>query len=279
MSVRKRKNLSGKQIAEYHYEFMQAGKRYYGVCEGCTTERIALNYEKNVKKQIKKLAEQRNIGALVENFKQELAGGEVIILDNAFELYLSKPRKRRPSEKQILANKSQWNDFIAFIKYNYPETKQLDKVLRLQAESYIRHLRDNGRYINIVTYNTKRKGKTLDLKYSTLKMLSPRTINAFHKTLKSVFTRLKEDAGILNNPFDFEMLQMKSESREAFTPEDLKLIGENLNDFVKPLFVIGMCTGLTEGDICKLRLDEIRDGWIVRKRRKTGVSLEIPILC
>ena len=59
---------------------------------------------------------------------------------------------------------------------------------------------------------------------------------------------------------------------------NLKLIGENLNDFVKPLFTIGICTGLTEGDICKLKWTEIRDGWLVRKRRKTGVGLEIPIL-
>ena len=45
MSVRKRQ-LKGKETAEYHYEFMQSGKRYYGVCEGCTTKVAALAYEK-----------------------------------------------------------------------------------------------------------------------------------------------------------------------------------------------------------------------------------------
>ena len=48
---------------------------------------------------------------------------------------------------------------------------------------------------------------------------------------------------------------------------------------MRPLFIIGICTGLSEGDICTLRWDEIRDGrWIVRRRRKTGASLEIPVL-
>ena len=108
--------------------------------------------------------------------------------------------------------------------------------------------------------------------------MSGRTVNAFHKTLKSVFTKLKEDAGLLFNPFDFEMLNNESQIGEAFTIEELKLIGDNLDEFTKPIFVIGICTGLSEGDICLLKWDAIQDGWIITKRRKTGASLEIPIL-
>ena len=51
--------------AEYHYEFMQNGKRYYGVCEGCTTKVAALAYEKKIKETAKKLAEQKNAGAFI----------------------------------------------------------------------------------------------------------------------------------------------------------------------------------------------------------------------
>ena len=32
---------------------MQNGKRYYGVCEGCTTERAALAYEKKIRDTIR----------------------------------------------------------------------------------------------------------------------------------------------------------------------------------------------------------------------------------
>ena len=223
MSIRKRKTSSGKQTTEYHYEFMQSCKRYYGVCEGCSTERAAIAYEKTVKENVKKLAEQKSLGALIENFKNELSGGDRITLDNAFELYLAKPGRKSPNVKQIKSNKSQWNDFLAFMKENYPETDQLDKVTRQQAESYIKQLKESGRFICTINYNAKRHGKKVELKYNTLNKLSVRTINAFHKTLKSVFSRLKEDAGILYNPFDFEMLQKNSESREAFSQDEFKI--------------------------------------------------------
>lgn len=68
MSVRKRQ-LKGKETAEYHYEFMQNGKRYCGVCEGCTTKAAALAYEKRIRETAKELAAQKNVDALVQNFK------------------------------------------------------------------------------------------------------------------------------------------------------------------------------------------------------------------
>ena len=92
MSVRKRQ-MKGKETAEYHYEFMQNGKRYYGVCEGCTTKVAALAYEKKIKETAKKLAEQKSAGALVQNFKRELVGGDDVTLNNAFSIFEKKPSK------------------------------------------------------------------------------------------------------------------------------------------------------------------------------------------
>ena len=85
MSVAKRKTSSG-ETGEYHYDFSQNGKRYRGVCEGCTTKPAALLYEKKLKEKVKVLSEQKSVGALVENFKRELTGGDKITLDAAFEL-------------------------------------------------------------------------------------------------------------------------------------------------------------------------------------------------
>ena len=49
--------------------------------------------------------------------------------------------------------------------------------------------------------------------------------------------------------------------------------------YTKPIFIIGLCTGLTLGDICLLKWSEIDGNWITNKRRrKTGTALEIPIL-
>jgi len=93
-----------------------------------------------------------------------------------------------------------------------------------------------------------------------------------------VFAKLKEDAGLLFNPFDFDMLENESSNRDAFSMEELHLIGKNLTPFVRPIFIIGICTGMSEGDICLLRWSEIHGNWICRKRKKTKVSLDIPIL-
>lgn len=278
MSVAKRKTSSG-ETGEYHYDFSQNGKRYRGVCEGCTTKPAALLYEKRLKEKVKVLSEQKSVGALVENFKRELTGGDKITLDAAFELYLAKPRRKQPSVQQQQINQSQWNDFVAFMHETYPAVEQLDGVSRTHAEAYIRQLRENGRYLRKITYQRAYQGKTVVHSYDAQSRLSGRTVNAFHKTLKSVFAKLQEEAGILYNPFEFDMMNNDSESRDAFTPAELKLIGDNLDPFVRPLFVIGICTGLSEGDICTLRWNDIRDErWIVRKRRKTGAALEIPIL-
>ena len=50
MSVAKRKTKSG-YTKEYHYAFAQDGKRYRGVCEGCTTKREAEEFEKKKREE------------------------------------------------------------------------------------------------------------------------------------------------------------------------------------------------------------------------------------
>ena len=109
-------------------------------------------------------------------------------------------------------------------------------------------------------------------------LLSKSTINEYHRQCKGVFERLKDDAGLVINPFAFDTMNSRSESREAFSEEELRLIGEKLTPFCRPLFIIGTCTGLTLGDICLLEWDNIRGNFIVRRRNKTGAFLEIPML-
>ena len=120
MSVAKRKTSSG-TTAEYHYDFSQDGKRYRGVCEGCTTERAALAYEKEKKEFIKKLASQKTATALVENFRQELTGSTTIPLNEAYALYESKPRPKLPGTSRAKQNRRIWEDFCAFMRSRYPE--------------------------------------------------------------------------------------------------------------------------------------------------------------
>lgn len=127
MSVAKRKTSSG-TTTEYHYDFSQDGKRYRGVCEGCTTERAALAYEKEKKEFVKKLASQKTATALVENFRQELTGSTTIPLNEAYALYESKPRPKLPGTSRAKQNRRIWEDFCAFMRSRYPEVLNLAEI-------------------------------------------------------------------------------------------------------------------------------------------------------
>ena len=277
MSVTKRKTSRG-ETGEYHYAFAIGGKRYRGVCEGCTTERKAQAYEKQIRDTVLKAQEQKTVKALVDNFADQLTGGKAIGLKEAFSLYLKKPKKRQPGEKQLKQKSAYWQDFFDWRQGTHPGMENLRDVQSTHAEAYIAMLRTEGSFLHV---QEERQKTAADKDYKPQPQgLSPATVNVRHKTIKAVFAWLSSDAGIMENPFEIEFLDYQYESREAFTPEELKLIWKNLDSdpFVKPIFIIGVCTGLSEGDICNLRWSEIQDGWISRKRRKTGAVLEIPIL-
>lgn len=275
MSVAKRKTSSG-ITAEYHYDFSQDGKRYRGVCEGCTTERAALAYEKEKKEIVKKLASQKSATALVENFRQELTGSSAIALQDAYTLYENKPRPKQPGASRARQNRRIWEDFCAFMASRYPDVLYLAEITRSHAEEYLAEIRTNGRFCKEKSFHSSSSRKFIS--YHSTERLSPTTQNQYLKLCKSVFAWLKEDAGLLNNPFDLPIQKTTPESRAAFTLEELHLIEENLNEFVRPIFIIGIFTGLSEGDICLLKWSELHNGWITRKRRKTGALLDIPVL-
>lgn len=90
--------------------------------------------------------------------------------------------------------------------------------------------------------------------------LSPRTCNVFHNTLKEMFQLLTEDAGLIENPFGaIPKLNNEYQQREPFTEEELKLIAEQkkANEFIYPIFAIGISKALREGDIYTLKWSEV----------------------
>lgn len=269
MSVYKQKTSSG-ETKWYYYEFMLDGKRFKGRCIGCTKKRNAEEYEKQERIKAEEALKQKSKTAIIRQIQKVRYGDQAISLKDAFECYLQKPSRRQCSEKQKYAKRGYWNDFLAFMQYHFPEISLMHEVTRTQAEQYISYLRKNGRFTREVANGTKAS-------YQAQTALSGRTVNVYHTTLKSVFEHLREDAGLDNNPFHFNFMENYSETREAFTLEELQLINDNMAEFVRPLFVIGLSTGLSEGDICTLRWSEIQGNWIIRRRRKTNALLEIPI--
>lgn len=261
----------------YHYRFMINGKDHSGVCKGCTNEVDARSFEKSVKAEALQLSKQKTVTALIENYREHLAGGTAILLAEAYELSLKKPRKRQPSEKLKNAKRAYWMDFVSFMQVGYPEIKKLSSVQQLHAEAYINNLRNKGRFSGEITFS--RKGR--DFAYKAVEKLSPRTCNVYQQTISEVFSKLASDAGILQNPFvNIEKQDNEYESREAFTEKELALVRDNADDFIRAIFSIGIATALREGDICTLKWSEVdfKNNLIIRKMQKTRRSVEIPIM-
>jgi hypothetical protein len=79
MNVAKRKTKNG-YTKEYHYAFAQDGKRYRGVCEGCTTKREAEEFEKNLRKHVQEASAKKDVKQLIEHFREELTGSKDILI-------------------------------------------------------------------------------------------------------------------------------------------------------------------------------------------------------
>lgn len=273
-----------RQGGTWYYQFIRDGKRYAGRCEGVTTKREAETYEKKLIGTVIRASEQKTVKALIENFKDELTGGEKIPLDKAFELAEQKPRKRIPAAKKLGLKRGVWMDFLAFMHGEYPDIINLADVEKKHAEAYISRLRQTGKYNKAIQYRRSVKGKkhdqTISYEPKGNESLSPRTINFYQVTCAEVFALLKDDAGLQTNPFSSILkMDVTDETREAFTPDELKLIYDNLDDFTRPLFMMAVWTGLREGDICTLMWSEVDliHRLITRKTRKTGATVQIPI--
>lgn len=260
---------------KWYWEAMVNRRRYSGACQGCQTKAQAQAYAKEREKELMRLKEQRNVRALVENFREELTGGRKISLTEAFELAEAKPMRRRPSERQTRAKRSFWQDFLDFMEARHPEAPNLTDVTRGMAEEYIAQLRDEGRFTAKIRGNGKKKYTLQD------KHITGRTVNIRHQAIRQVFDLLAEDAGLIANPFQaIPRMEQRPEKREAYSIEELKRIFEEADDFTRPLFLLAITTGLRRGDICTLQWREIdlERGIIVRRQHKTGQETTIPIM-
>ena len=258
------------------YDFRSAGKRYRGSTK-LTNKKEA---EKHFKELVASIRGEQSSEMLVRRIKNH--GGVKITLDEAFKEFCHIPRKQRISEAQTNIHRSNWNDFICFVKDNFPKVEYVSEVEASHARKYIQHLRDNGRWNKTVTY--KPKGRHTAITHTAKnKSLSTATLNKFLQTCRMVFAGLYIDHDHIENPFD-KIPKLKNEkvAREAFSPEELKLIGEKAKDeWFYPVFLVGISTGLRLGDICLLEWKNInpKTGWIENLvMRKTGKAISIPMI-
>lgn len=268
----------------WYYEFMCRGKRHFGTCEGAKNQRQAEAFERSVREKATQAAGLKSVKALYETFREDLTGGKKISLDEAFELAMKKPRKRTPAEKQISIKRGIWQDFLDFMHGEHPEIVNLSDVRKTHSEEYVALIRESGKYNKAIQYSRtgKKRNASQTISYNAPEniQLSPRTTNYYQVVCTEVFNLLKDDAGLQENPFSGILkLDMKNETREAFSPDELKTIFDNLDGFTRPLFMMAVWTGLREGDICTLKWSDVdlERRIISRKTRKTGAKVQIPI--
>jgi len=274
-----RKKMPNGEMSPTFYVRARVGGKTISRSTGQSDEKKATAW---ARRHIDKLRGQSSAKGLVENYRDFLAGGQPIGLDEAFGLFTEKPKRRQMGDKQAQAKEGFWGDFVAFLWVQYHQAKKLSQVTREMAAAYITHIRAKGRFVRETTYRQARRGKTKTVtsKNRSAK-LSNRTCNVIHTALQQVFEVLRHDAGLIDNPFaGIPKLKNESQTREAFTREELEKIGEQADPFLYPVFLIGISTGLREGDICTLRWSEVdlQSRWITRRMRKTGKEVRIPIL-
>jgi len=285
VSVRKRIQANGKLTPVYHYRFMVGGKLYTGACMGCTDEKSALVYERQIYKTAIQLSQQKSVKAIVENFQTELAGAtsKKITLESAWEFYLKKPRRFTASEYFVGIKKSQFDDFVLYMQEKHPDVKYVMGITRSHAEEYIAYLRENGKYNKTVVFSnrTKKSGSKLSEYKNPFGELSATTVNRYHKTIREVLKVIGNEAGLIENPFIGVPLQKEDKgTREAFTQSEIESIIKIAPEFVRAIFIVGFFTALREGDIATLRWSDIiwEHGIIRRKLLKTKNIVEIPIM-
>jgi len=258
------------------------GKLYAGPCEGCEDEKSALDFEKKVRCTLSELSRQKSVRAIIENFRDELAGGiEKVSIGKAWDNYLTKPRRFSMSERFQKLKQSQFSDFVAYLQGEYPDVKYVNQITREHAERYLRHLRDKGRYQTEIVFSN-RSGQEKSSSYrNPISKLSTSTINRYHKVIREVLNLIGEDAGLTENPFSrITLMTDEKKTREAFTQSEIETIIREAPQFVRAIFIVGLFTALRAGDIATLRWSDVvwDHGIIRRKLSKTKNTVEIPIM-
>lgn len=114
------------------------------------------------------------------------------------------------------------------------------------------------------------------------KGLNGKTCNNKIVALRSVFNRLKKRIGSQDNPFDgVERFDNETISRKSYTNDQIEHLYEFSlkNRNYGELVIVGLFTGMREGDCCLLRWEKISfmDDQICAKADKTGEDIWIPL--
>lgn len=238
----------------WHYDFIVNGIRYRGSTGFKKGEKSKAT--EVVQKLKIQLREKQSLSMIWEQTKKKMSSGNELPL-TADDIRNAVNKKHIPTagDARQKVNFTILKTFCTWMHKNYPQVKTAGAVTHAHAQEWI-----------VQVFSAPG---------------APATKNAYLVTLKMFFSRLGEEYGIVENPFaKIDKLPNSGASREAFSPEELALIGKNATGWIYSLCLTAISTGLREGDICLMRKDSVNlsTGWITLTTRKTKTRVEIPIL-
>lgn len=178
---------------------------------------------------------------------------ETLPFPEAWEKWKAMPNKSRhgnPSENTLIGYSAIWRRLEKWA--TAAKLVNLHEMNRKHGEDYMAHLWASG--------------------------ITERTYGAHLKFLRSMFKTLRLQAGIVENPFaELTIPELQTQSREAFTPEELKTICLKARGDWRYLVGIGIYTGLRLTDAVHLKWGNVSDRIRVvpqkTKRRKKIVEI------
>jgi len=190
--------------------------------------------------------------------KSDKATRSIIPLNKLAEAYLNAPAKkpRDPNSSYIKQQLARIEKFVGF-------AQRQDKSLRFAHQ---------------IPHSIAAKF----VKAEELRGITPSTYNKTLIGLRSVFTHLKKQINFQKNPFEgIPCQKQKTIKREIFSGEQLdRLFNAAIEDeWIGPVIIFGMFTGLRQGDCCNLNWEEVnlKEGTISLENNKTDADVTIPI--
>ena len=241
------------------------------------TELILAPYKSNNHVQRRQQAVDALKSAEEKVIEAERAQSAVKLID-AFKKAMKKARRKPLGQKAKNQKEAHWNDFFAFMKAKHSQIQILNHITSSHAQEYISYIANHGKFQKQISYKTK--GYKAKYK-SKMNSLSPRSINCYLTSCRDVFNCLMLESKLKENPFiAVPKVKLEQGERQAFSLKELQLISKKADEFIMPIFIVGLCTGLREADICLLEWKEIdfKNVLIKRITRKTGKEVTIPIM-
>ena len=187
----------------------------------------------------------------------EIKTGEAIktvLLENLFQEWAKIPRRRKLNERYSSQCQSTLKRFAEFVRSENVKATEIAHVTRSVAQSFLDA--ESKRGVTAKTWN-----ETLKLLRTTFKHLLP--------------------VGAINPFSNLPTRETETIFRKPYSPDELAAIldAARLDEFLRPVLVVGICTAMRRGDCCLLRWKDVdlQRRFVTVKTAKTGQTVSIPI--